>query len=157
MDCRSVCRCWRPPGHLLEAFKPRVVNGLRQISGDFASQLRRVAGRFVPVASTGRQLPNPAAQPEDQQHRTDDGRRPRTAQRPQHREREQRGEREGQQPEQIEGQRHVTRGVDDRLLDRVGEEIAISGTVELRNGYLHLTPRDVEFPADDEDWATSAP
>ena len=37
------------------------------------------------------------------------------------------------------------------LKPRVGEEIAISGKVELWNGRLHLAPRDVEFPADDED------
>ena len=37
------------------------------------------------------------------------------------------------------------------LKPRIGEEIAISGKVELKNGRLQLVPRDVEFPADDED------
>jgi ATP-dependent DNA helicase RecG len=37
------------------------------------------------------------------------------------------------------------------LKPREGEEVAISGKVELKNGRLQLVPRDVEFPADDED------
>jgi ATP-dependent DNA helicase RecG len=38
-----------------------------------------------------------------------------------------------------------------QLKSRVGEEVAISGKVELFSGRLQLAPRDVEFPADDED------
>ena len=38
-----------------------------------------------------------------------------------------------------------------QLKPRVGEEVAISGKVELFSGRLQLAPRDVEFPADDED------
>ncbi|MGH2387274.1 MAG: ATP-dependent DNA helicase RecG, partial [Chloroflexota bacterium] len=37
------------------------------------------------------------------------------------------------------------------LKPREGAEVAISGKVELKNGRLQLAPRDVEFPADDED------
>ncbi len=37
------------------------------------------------------------------------------------------------------------------LKPRVGEEVAITGKAELHNGRLQLVPRDVEFPADDED------
>ncbi len=38
-----------------------------------------------------------------------------------------------------------------QLQRRVGEEVAISGKVEMYNGRLQLAPRDVEFPSDDED------
>ncbi|MGH9061885.1 MAG: OB-fold nucleic acid binding domain-containing protein, partial [Acidimicrobiales bacterium] len=36
------------------------------------------------------------------------------------------------------------------LKPREGEQIAVSGKVELKNGRLQLAPRDVEFPADEE-------
>ena len=55
---------------------------------------------------------------------TDERRRPRASQRPQRGERGERGERERQEPEQVEGERNVARGLDDGLLDRVGEEVA---------------------------------
>jgi ATP-dependent DNA helicase RecG len=37
------------------------------------------------------------------------------------------------------------------LRPRIGQEVAISGKVELAGGRLRLAPRDIEFPADDED------
>ncbi|HVA92696.1 MAG TPA: ATP-dependent DNA helicase RecG [Chloroflexota bacterium] len=36
------------------------------------------------------------------------------------------------------------------LKPREGEQVAVSGKVELKNGRLQLAPRDVEFPADEE-------
>ena len=38
-----------------------------------------------------------------------------------------------------------------QLKQHVGEDVAISGKVEMYGGRLQLAPRDVEFPADDED------
>ena len=44
-----------------------------RLPGDRPGTQRRLDQRFVQVAPTGQQLPDPAAQAEDEQHRADDG------------------------------------------------------------------------------------
>ena len=80
---------------------------------------------------------------EREQHRADQSRRPRAPKRPQRGKRGQRRQRKREEPEQVERERDVAGGVDQRLLHRVREEIAAHRPLGpmLREGRVELGVR----------------